>query len=48
MISCVLSQNGRPVRENSIALRYITDPTHNALDKDDFTVHGTLHTSSNG
>uniref|UniRef100_A0A671YAM2 Receptor protein-tyrosine kinase n=1 Tax=Sparus aurata TaxID=8175 RepID=A0A671YAM2_SPAAU len=38
--------NGRPVRENSIALRYITDPTHNALDKDDFTVHGTLHTFS--
>uniref|UniRef100_A0A671Y6K6 Receptor protein-tyrosine kinase n=1 Tax=Sparus aurata TaxID=8175 RepID=A0A671Y6K6_SPAAU len=46
IISCVLCQNGRPVRENSIALRYITDPTHNALDKDDFTVHGTLHTFS--
>lgn len=35
------SQNGRPVRENSIALRYITDPTHNSLDKEDFTGHGT-------
>ncbi|KAM4718311.1 melanoma receptor tyrosine-protein kinase-like isoform 2-T2 [Anableps anableps] len=26
--------NGHPVRENSIALRYITDPTQNALDTD--------------
>ncbi|PWA32047.1 hypothetical protein CCH79_00020389 [Gambusia affinis] len=26
--------NGHPVRENSIALRYISDPTQNALDKD--------------
>lgn len=42
-VSCFCSspQNGRPVRENSIALRYIADPTHNSLDKDDFTDHGT-------
>lgn len=41
LLSLVLSQNGRPVRENSIALRYITDPTHNSLDKEDFAGHGT-------
>ncbi|XP_071394560.1 melanoma receptor tyrosine-protein kinase-like, partial [Centroberyx affinis] len=29
--------NGHPVRENSIVLRYITDPTHNAFNKEDFT-----------
>uniref|UniRef100_A0A8C9XH91 Receptor protein-tyrosine kinase n=1 Tax=Sander lucioperca TaxID=283035 RepID=A0A8C9XH91_SANLU len=29
-------QNGYPVRQNSIALRYITDPTHNTLEKEDF------------
>ncbi|KAM3860320.1 LOW QUALITY PROTEIN: melanoma receptor tyrosine-protein kinase-like [Diretmus argenteus] len=27
--------NGHPMRENSIILRYITDPTHNPLDKED-------------
>uniref|UniRef100_A0A4W6CT20 Receptor protein-tyrosine kinase n=1 Tax=Lates calcarifer TaxID=8187 RepID=A0A4W6CT20_LATCA len=27
------------LKENSIALRYITDPTHNALDREDFTSH---------
>uniref|UniRef100_A0A667YMV4 Receptor protein-tyrosine kinase n=1 Tax=Myripristis murdjan TaxID=586833 RepID=A0A667YMV4_9TELE len=27
--------NGHPVRENSLVLRYITDPTHSALDRDD-------------
>ncbi|XP_047205925.1 melanoma receptor tyrosine-protein kinase-like isoform X2 [Girardinichthys multiradiatus] len=32
------TENGHPVRENSIALRYITDPTQNMLDKD-FTGH---------
>ncbi|XP_077952554.1 melanoma receptor tyrosine-protein kinase isoform X2 [Gasterosteus aculeatus] len=31
--------NGHPVRQNSIALRYITDPTHNATDKEDFSGH---------
>lgn len=33
-------QNGHPVRENSIVMRYITDPTQTALDKD-VTSHGT-------
>ncbi|KAL7373850.1 hypothetical protein ABVT39_015874 [Epinephelus coioides] len=37
--------NGHPVRENSIALRYITDPTHNALDKEDFTSHEYMNQS---
>uniref|UniRef100_A0A672J273 Receptor protein-tyrosine kinase n=1 Tax=Salarias fasciatus TaxID=181472 RepID=A0A672J273_SALFA len=35
------SLNGHPVRENSIAMRYITDPTQGALDKEDFNDHGT-------
>lgn len=29
------------VRENSIALRYITDPTQNQLDKEDHGKNGT-------
>ncbi|XP_056219868.1 melanoma receptor tyrosine-protein kinase-like isoform X1 [Seriola aureovittata] len=37
--------NGHPVRENSIALRYITDPTHNALDKEDFPSHEYMNQS---
>ncbi|KAE8279576.1 Melanoma receptor tyrosine-protein kinase [Larimichthys crocea] len=37
--------NGRPVRENSIALRYITDPTHNSLDKEEFTGHEYMNQS---
>ncbi|XP_046880094.1 melanoma receptor tyrosine-protein kinase-like isoform X2 [Hypomesus transpacificus] len=28
--------NGHPIREGSIVLRYITDPTHNALEKDGY------------
>uniref|UniRef100_A0A3B4UWL8 Receptor protein-tyrosine kinase n=1 Tax=Seriola dumerili TaxID=41447 RepID=A0A3B4UWL8_SERDU len=40
-----LHQNGHPVRENSIALRYITDPTHNALDKEDFPSHEYMNQS---
>ncbi|CAN9506093.1 unnamed protein product [Ophioblennius macclurei] len=31
--------NGHPVRENSIAMRYITDPTQGALDKEDLNGH---------
>uniref|UniRef100_A0A3B5ARF5 Receptor protein-tyrosine kinase n=1 Tax=Stegastes partitus TaxID=144197 RepID=A0A3B5ARF5_9TELE len=31
--------NGHPARQNSVALRYITDPTHGALDRDDFSGH---------
>ncbi|XP_068200038.1 melanoma receptor tyrosine-protein kinase-like isoform X2 [Antennarius striatus] len=31
--------NGQPVRQNSVGLRYITDPTHNAPDQDDFSDH---------
>eukprot|EP00064_Thunnus_orientalis_P014425 superscaffoldBa00002497_g14469 len=37
--------NGHPVRENSIVLRYITDPTHNMLDKEDFTGHEYMNQS---
>ncbi|XP_061569236.1 melanoma receptor tyrosine-protein kinase-like [Cololabis saira] len=37
--------NGHPVRENSIALRYITDPTHNALDKDELSGHEYMNQS---
>ncbi|XP_031694661.1 melanoma receptor tyrosine-protein kinase-like [Anarrhichthys ocellatus] len=40
--------NGHPVRENSIALRYITDPTHNALDKEDFSGHEYMNQSLSG
>ncbi|KAM6900104.1 melanoma receptor tyrosine-protein kinase-like [Xenentodon cancila] len=36
--------NGHPVRESSIALRYITDPTH-ALGKEDFTGHEYMNQS---
>ncbi|KAM9337473.1 melanoma receptor tyrosine-protein kinase-like [Symphorus nematophorus] len=39
------AMNGRPVRENSIALRYITDPTHCSLDKDDITGHEYMNQS---
>ncbi|KAI3355585.1 hypothetical protein L3Q82_018406 [Scortum barcoo] len=37
--------NGHPVRENSIALRYITDPTHNSSDKDNFPGHEYMNQS---
>ncbi|KAK2859787.1 hypothetical protein Q5P01_004407 [Channa striata] len=37
--------NGHLVRENSIALRYITDPTDNMLDKDDITGHEYMNQS---
>ncbi|KAG8009668.1 Melanoma receptor tyrosine-protein kinase [Nibea albiflora] len=37
--------SGHPARENSIALRYITDPTHNSLDKEDFTGHEYMNQS---
>ncbi|XP_069033669.1 melanoma receptor tyrosine-protein kinase-like [Embiotoca jacksoni] len=37
--------SGRPVRENSIALRYITDPTHSATDKEDFIGHEYMNQS---
>lgn len=35
-------QNGHPAGENSLALRYITDPTDGALEKD-FIDHGIHH-----
>lgn len=34
-------QNGRPVRENSVALRYISDPTNNNQLERDTCSHGT-------
>lgn len=34
-------QNGRPVRENSVALRYISDPTNNNLLEREACSHGT-------
>ncbi|XP_034535218.1 melanoma receptor tyrosine-protein kinase, partial [Notolabrus celidotus] len=37
--------NGRPVRENSIALRYITDPTQSSADKEDCTGHEYMNQS---
>ncbi|XP_031164484.1 melanoma receptor tyrosine-protein kinase-like [Sander lucioperca] len=37
--------NGYPVRQNSIALRYITDPTHNTLEKEDFPGHEYMNQS---
>ncbi|KAM7369540.1 hypothetical protein PAMP_010857 [Pampus punctatissimus] len=37
--------NCHPVRENSIVLRYITDPTHNMLDKEDLTDHEYMNQS---
>ncbi|KAM8823287.1 melanoma receptor tyrosine-protein kinase-like [Spinachia spinachia] len=37
--------NGHPVRQNSIALRYITDPTHSATDKEDFSGHDYMNQS---
>ncbi|KAK9527386.1 hypothetical protein VZT92_013953 [Zoarces viviparus] len=40
--------NGHPVRENSFALRYITDPTHNALDEEDFSGHEYMNQSLSG
>nr|XP_046228029.1 melanoma receptor tyrosine-protein kinase-like isoform X2 [Scatophagus argus] len=36
---------GRPVRENSVALRYITDPTHNSPDEDGFFGHEYMNQS---
>ncbi|XP_063768804.1 melanoma receptor tyrosine-protein kinase-like isoform X2 [Eleginops maclovinus] len=36
---------GCPVRENSITLRYITDPTHSALERDDFPGHEYMNQS---
>ncbi|KAM4534179.1 melanoma receptor tyrosine-protein kinase-like [Odontesthes bonariensis] len=45
--SCTAT-NGRPVRENSIALRYITDPTHSALDEEDFPGHEYMNQSVRG
>ncbi|XP_053268495.1 melanoma receptor tyrosine-protein kinase [Pleuronectes platessa] len=45
---CCNTTNGRPIRENSVTLRYITDPTHNSLDKDDFTVHEYMNQSVSG
>ncbi|XP_040921570.1 melanoma receptor tyrosine-protein kinase-like [Toxotes jaculatrix] len=37
--------NGHPVRENSVALRYITDPTHSPLDREDVTGHEYMNQS---
>ncbi|XP_037311535.2 melanoma receptor tyrosine-protein kinase-like [Pungitius pungitius] len=37
--------NGHPLRQNSIALRYITDPTHNAADQEDFGGHDYMNQS---
>lgn len=34
-------QNGRPVRENSVALRYISDPTNNNHLEPETCSHGT-------
>uniref|UniRef100_A0A3Q1BMD8 Receptor protein-tyrosine kinase n=1 Tax=Amphiprion ocellaris TaxID=80972 RepID=A0A3Q1BMD8_AMPOC len=35
------NQNGRPAGEDGVALRYITDPTHSALYREDLRGHGT-------
>ncbi|XP_028289789.1 melanoma receptor tyrosine-protein kinase-like isoform X2 [Gouania willdenowi] len=37
--ACGATANGHMLRENSIAMRYISDPTHTPQDRDDFTVH---------
>ncbi|XP_047185665.1 melanoma receptor tyrosine-protein kinase-like isoform X2 [Scophthalmus maximus] len=40
-----IATNGRPLRQNSIALRYISDPTHSALDCGDLTGHDYMNQS---
>ncbi|KAG7231372.1 hypothetical protein INR49_012212 [Caranx melampygus] len=45
VVGGLLVANGYPVRENSIAHRYITDPTHNSLDRDEFTSHEYMNQS---
>ncbi|KAK2886798.1 melanoma receptor tyrosine-protein kinase-like [Channa argus] len=37
--------NGHPARQNSIALRYITDPIHNMMDRDDIPGHEYMNQS---
>ncbi|XP_074549435.1 melanoma receptor tyrosine-protein kinase-like isoform X2 [Halichoeres trimaculatus] len=39
------TSNGRPVRENSIALRYISDPTQNSAEKEDCSGHEYMNQS---
>jgi hypothetical protein len=36
-VSIVSTQNGHPMRENSVILRYITDPTHGGSLEEDIT-----------